>query len=110
MYRIEINRRTLRLMLYKDNILLKVYPVAVGKASTPTPAGHFKIIGKGLWGNQFGGHFMRLNIPNGIYGIHGTDLPASIGHSVSHGCVRMNSAAAAELYRIVPFGTPVNIY
>lgn len=97
-------------MLYKNNVLIKTYAVAVGKASTPTPSGHFKIISKGLWGKQFGGHFMRLNIPYGIYGIHGTDMPASIGHAVSHGCVRMNSLNAAELYKTVPLGTPVNIY
>ena len=77
---------------------------------TPTPLGHWIIIKKGLWGAQFGGHFMQLNVPWGIYGIHGTDMPSSIAHAVSHGCVRMYSNDAKELYSIIPVGTAVNIY
>lgn len=110
MYSIYIDTRRLRLYLYKNGVLFKSYPVAVGKKSTPTPKGHWKIINKGLWGAQFGGHFMQLNIPNGIYGIHGTDMPSSIAHAVSHGCVRMYSKDAKEVYDLITLGTPVNIY
>jgi len=59
---------------------------------------------------QFGGYFMQLNVPWGIYGIHGTDIPSSISHSVSHGCIRMYSSDAKELYNIILLGTNVNIY
>lgn len=110
MYRIDVYIRSRVLQLYKNGVLIKRYPVAVGKPSTPTPLGHWVIIKKGLWGEQFGGHFMRLNVPGGIYGIHGTDMPASISRAVSHGCVRMNNNDAKELYGTVPLGTPVNIY
>lgn len=110
MYRIEINTRRRILKLFKNNVLIKQYPVAVGKPSTPTPLGHWKIVMKGLWGEQFGGHFMRLNVPFGIYGIHGTDIPSSISKAISHGCVRMNSRDANELYDTVPIGTQVDIY
>lgn len=110
MYRIDINRKKLRLYLFKNGILIKQYPVAVGKKLTPTPAGHWVIIKKGLWGEQFGGHFIQLNVPWGIYGIHGTDMPSSIAHAVSHGCVRMHNNDAKDLYGIVPVGTAVNIY
>ena len=110
MYRIDIDTKRLILRLFKNNILIKQYPVAVGKPSTPTPLGHWEIIYKGLWGQQFGGHFMQLNIPHGVYGIHGTDIPSSISHYISHGCIRMYSKDAAELYNIVSIGTPVNIY
>ncbi len=110
MYRIDIDTKGLVLKLYRNGIFIKKYPVAVGKPSTPTPLGHWKVINKGLWGKQFGGHFMQLNIPYGIYGIHGTDAPWSITHSVSHGCIRMYSYDAKELYGIISKGTPVNIY
>ena len=110
MYRIDINRKDLRLYLFKDGILIKKYRVAVGKPSTPTPPGHWKITKKGLWGKQFGGHFMQINIPWGIYGIHGTDMPSSIAKAVSHGCVRMYSNDAKELYNLITIGTAVNIY
>lgn len=109
MYGIVIDRKKLLLKLFKNGILVKQYPVAVGKPSTPTPAGNWQIIYKGLWGKQFGGHFMQLNIPGGVYGIHGTDVPASISHYISHGCVRMYSNDAKELYNLISIGTPVNI-
>jgi hypothetical protein len=51
----------------------------------------------------------RLSIGNG-YAIHGTNDPASIGHAVSHGCVRLRNEDIATLYRMVPLGTPVYIY
>jgi len=54
-----------------------------------------------------GGH--RLLMGNG-YSIHGTNVPTSIGQSVSHGCVRLLNEDIAHLYEIVPVGTPVYIY
>jgi hypothetical protein len=51
----------------------------------------------------------RLNLGDG-YGIHGTDVPSSIGRSVSHGCVRLRNEDIETLFRIVPIGTPVYIY
>jgi lipoprotein-anchoring transpeptidase ErfK/SrfK len=44
------------------------------------------------------------------YAIHGTDNPASIGHSVSHGCVRLRNEDIDKLYSMVEVGTPVYIY
>ena len=51
----------------------------------------------------------RLILGNG-YAIHGTNVPSSIGQSVSHGCVRLLNEDIAYLYGIVPVGTPVYIY
>lgn len=51
----------------------------------------------------------RLNLGDG-YALHGTDDPTSIGHAVSHGCVRLRNEDIDFLYRIVPVGTPVFIY
>lgn len=110
MYRIEIDLKKRILRLFDDSLQVKTYRVSVGKPSTPTPEGHWTIIEKHLWGEQFGGHFMRLNVPWGIYGIHGTDKPWSIGQAASHGCVRMYSHDATELYQRVIIGTPVIIY
>ncbi|WP_234122466.1 L,D-transpeptidase [Clostridium hydrogenum] len=109
-YSISINVTDLTLTLLKNNEIYKTYTVAVGKPSTPTPLGNFIIIKKGLWGEQFGGHFMQINTSTGIYGIHGTDKPWSIGKSLSHGCVRMYNSDAKEVYDMVPLGTQVHIY
>ncbi len=51
----------------------------------------------------------RLYLGNG-YGIHGTDVPTSIGRSASHGCVRLRNEDAELLFRLVPLGTAVFIY
>lgn len=51
----------------------------------------------------------RLNLGDG-YALHGTDEPWSIGHSVSHGCVRLRNEDIETLYTMVPVGTPVYIY
>lgn len=110
MYRIEINTKERKLKLFDNNTLVKQYPVAVGKSTTLTPLGHWTITMKGLWGEQFGGHFMQLSVPWGTYGIHGTDKPWSIGQAVSHGCVRMYNKDAEDLYNTITVGTPVYIY
>lgn len=41
------------------------------------------------------------------YAIHGTNRPDSIGHFVSHGCIRMYNRDIVELFRMVQVGTPV---
>jgi lipoprotein-anchoring transpeptidase ErfK/SrfK len=51
----------------------------------------------------------RLNLGDG-YALHGTNQPASIGTSVSHGCVRLRNEDIETLYQMVPVGTPVYIY
>ena len=51
----------------------------------------------------------RLNLGDG-YALHGTNVPTSIGHSVSHGCVRLRNEDIETLYRMIPVGTAVYIY
>ncbi|HKO16127.1 MAG TPA: L,D-transpeptidase [Gemmatimonadaceae bacterium] len=51
----------------------------------------------------------RLNLGDG-YALHGTDDPSSIGHSVSHGCVRLRNEDIETLFNMVPLGTAVYIY
>jgi lipoprotein-anchoring transpeptidase ErfK/SrfK len=51
----------------------------------------------------------RLNLGDG-YALHGTDAPTSIGHAVSHGCVRLRNEDIDYLYSMVATGTPVYIY
>jgi len=86
------------------------YPVAVGKPSTPSPIGNWVIVQKSVdWGGPFGVRWMRLSVPWGGYGIHGTNNPASIGRAVSHGCIRMYNKDVIKIYDQTPIGTPVNI-
>lgn len=109
-YNIKINIASYTLALYKSGALYKTYPVSVGKPKTPTPKGNWIITKKGLWGDQFGGHFMQLSVPTGIYGIHGTNKPWTIGQALSDGCIRMHNNDAKDVYDLIPLGTPVTIY
>ena len=84
--------------------------VAVGKSKTPSPLGEWKIVQKSLnWGNGFGTRWLGLNVPWGIYGIHGTNKPGSIGSYASHGCIRMFNHQVEELYQLAAVGTRVRI-
>jgi hypothetical protein len=105
---IDINAKTLYL-LQDNKIVLKKYPVATGKADTPTPIGTFKIVGKAKWGGGFGSRWMGLDVPWGKYGIHGTNKPNSIGSNASGGCIRMNNKHVEELYSYVKHNTVVII-
>ncbi len=109
-YSIEIDLENKILTLKQFTEIIETYPVAVGKPSTPTPVGNWKIIQKTLNpGGPFGTRWMRISIRWGGYGIHGTDAPESIGTDASNGCIRMFNEDVEELYDIVPLGTPVKI-
>jgi len=100
-----------RLIVWKQGKKVKKYLVAVGNPSTPTPVGEYKIVYKGKdWGPSFGPRWLGLNVPWGIYGIHGTNKPHSIGQHLSHGCIRMNNRDVVELFEMIPLGTKVTIY
>lgn len=87
---------------------LSHYPCATGKPDTPTPLGNWVIVDKILNpGGPFGTRWMRISVPFGGYGIHGTDNPSSIGQNASHGCIRLQTADVEALYDTVPLGTPV---
>ncbi len=107
---IVIDVATRMLVLYEDDQEVCRYPVAVGKSKTPTPIGEWKVIHKAVgWGNGFGSRWMGLNVPWGIFGIHGTNKPGSIGSYASHGCIRMLNQDVEKLYPLVPWGCRVKI-
>lgn len=109
-YNITVNVAARRLTLFKDGKVFKTYPISVGKPSTPTPRGNFKIVNKAYNpGGPFGARWLGLNAPYGDYGIHGTNNPSSIGKAVSNGCIRTYNKNIIELYNLVPIGTPVKI-
>ena len=110
-----------QLALIVDGEVTKVYPVAVGKDSTPSPEGEFTIItrtedptyyheGKVIppgKSNPLGTRWMGLSLKG--YGIHGTNAPKSIGKAASHGCIRMAKKDLEELFTLVKVGDAVTI-
>ena len=107
-YRIIISKGNKTLQLFRNNTLIKTYPIAVGNKLTQTPVGTFVVVNRqpnpgGPYGT------MWLSLSKAGYGIHGTNNPASIGHAVSHGCVRMHNQDVLELASQIPNGTSVTI-
>ena len=110
-----------KLALVEDGQVKKVYTVAVGKPTTPSPTGTFsitrrvknpvyqhegKIVQPGP-GNPVGTRWMGLNVKG--YGIHGTNEPKSIGKAASHGCIRMAKKDLEEMYEMVHVGDTVEL-
>ena len=125
---IVIRRSSNRLLLYDGMKYRRFFAVATGQRQYPTPLGRFSIVtmwrnpwwyppaspwAKGLKpvppgpNNPLGTRWMGLSAPG--VGIHGTDEPASIGYSLSHGCIRMLVPQAEWLFDHVDVGTPVFI-
>lgn len=109
-YGIFINLDVHTMYIYKGEELVKTYPISGGSSRTPSPLGKWKIISKDTWGEGFGGAWLGFNVPWGMYGIHGTREPWAVGKSnTSKGCIRMLNKDVRELYKMIPYGTPVTI-
>lgn len=106
---LEIDLVRRQLSHYQGSYLAATYPVAIGKASTPSPVGEWSIINKKIlnYDSVFGTRWMGLSNPG--YGIHGTNNPSSIGKAVSNGCIRMYNHHVEELFNKVSLGTKVII-
>ena len=125
---IVIRRGSNRLFLYRYDRLRRQFRVATGQSTYPTPLGRFNIqvMWRNPWwyppnsrwargqkpvppgpNNPLGTRWMGLTAPG--VGIHGTPNPASIGYSVSHGCIRMYISDAEWLFNTVNVGTTVFI-
>lgn len=66
-----------------------------------------RVIAGGSPSNPMGEAVLGLN--RGNYAIHGTNSPGSVGHFVSHGCIRMYNRDILDLYRRVGIGTRVYV-
>ncbi|AZK46324.1 L,D-transpeptidase [Paenibacillus lentus] len=107
-YRIIVDLSDRQLYLLDGDTVVRAFPVGIGKMLTQTPTGEYAIINKQPNpGGPFGAFWMGLSKPH--YGIHGTNNPSSIGHAVSHGCIRMYNQDVLTLSSLVPVGTRVTI-
>jgi lipoprotein-anchoring transpeptidase ErfK/SrfK len=114
-----------------DGSLVFYAPVTTGSDHDPLPAGDWKVTAVSwhpvfhynpnlFWdakpnqtratikagpNNPVGVVWIDLNLEH--YGIHGTPEPSRIGHTESHGCVRLTNWDAARLASLVKPGTPV---
>jgi L,D-transpeptidase ErfK/SrfK len=110
-----------QLAVLEDGNVLAQFPIAVGAAESPSPAGEFAIVqrltnptyyhsgvvippGKN---NPTGTRWVGLSEKG--YGIHGTNAPKSIGHAASHGCIRLRNRDMEQLFTMLRVGDVVRI-
>ena len=119
-----LSERTL--YLYDQETLLSTFPVAVGREGWETPVGQFAIFQMQqdpTWEHPFTGKLVPPGDNNPLgrrwlgfwsdgtnsIGFHGTPDESSIGHAISHGCVRLRNQDVIALYDQVDLGTPVHV-
>ena len=120
--RIVVSIPDRKLAILESGKAIRIYPTAVGAPASPSPAGKYtivtrlteptwygkgKIVGPGK-NNPLGTRWLGLSVQG--YGIHGTNVPASIGHNASHGCIRMRNRDVEELFDMVSVGDAVELY
>ena len=110
-----------RLLVYRSGKRIFSAYIAVGAAETPTPTGEFFVNERFLLRSHDGpfgvaalgisAHSTVLHnwVQGGPIALHGTNDPSSIGHAVSHGCIRLNNTEMRRLLTLAPAGTPVVI-
>lgn len=103
---VELNSLTLTILV--DRKPFRSFPVAIGKLETPSPVGSWKVVSKGYWAKGKT-KWLGLSVPYGIYGIHGTNQPWSIGRRASNGCIRMFNHHIETIYQWINLGAPVYI-
>jgi lipoprotein-anchoring transpeptidase ErfK/SrfK len=115
-----------------DGSVVFFAPVTTGSEHDPLPPGDFKVTGVSwhpvfhynpdlFWdakasdtkatikagpNNPVGVVWIALSLEH--YGMHGTPEPANVGHTESHGCVRLTNWDAARVAALVKPGTPVH--
>ncbi len=110
-----------KLAVIDDGDVLATFRIAVGADASPSPTGDFEIVsrlsnptyyhpGKVIPGgknNPLGTRWLGLSLKG--YGIHGTNMPHSIGRAASHGCIRLRNRDAERLFELVQVGDIVQI-
>jgi lipoprotein-anchoring transpeptidase ErfK/SrfK len=120
--RIVVSIQDRKLALLQGDQVIKTWDTAVGADSTPSPSGVYsiaillsrptyyhsgKVVPPGP-SNPLGTRWLGLSIKG--FGIHGTNVPGSIGRKASHGCIRMRNRDVEELFTLVKIGDVVEIY
>jgi lipoprotein-anchoring transpeptidase ErfK/SrfK len=97
-----------RLYYHEHGHIVRVFNCVLGKPSTPTPLGRFRIYAKDpAMSGAYGPRRMRYL---GLFAIHGTNEPwllSRFPRGYSHGCTRLANANILWLYARCPVGTQV---
>ncbi len=117
---VDLNNFKVNIFKGKKNnwVILKSYLCTIGKDSTPTPKGIYKIGEKGLYFGvnkgykcwyytSFKGNYLFHSI---IYNLDGTIRDGRLGMKLSDGCIRLLKENAKYIFDTIPKNTKVLIY
>jgi hypothetical protein len=102
---IDVDKSAQRMTVTLDGERLYVWPVATGAIDYDTPDGAFRPFRMEI--DHHSDEWDNAPMPYAIFftetgnAIHGTYELRSLGHAVSHGCVRLSLKNAAILWRLV---------
>lgn len=129
--RVVVSKSASTALVYDGDRLIFAAPVTSGSEHDPLPLGDWKVTGIArnpsffynpdlFWDANPRDQKAKLapgpNNPVGVvwidlskehYGLHGTPEPSKVGHTASHGCVRLTNWDASTLAGLVKPGTPV---
>lgn len=120
-YLIWVELKNFRVNIFQGStnkwVMLNSYLCTIGKNSTPTPKGTFKIGIKGLYFGvnkgykcwyytQFKGNYLFHSI---IYNLDGSVRDGRLGMKLSDGCIRLAKINAKWIYDNIPRDTKVVI-
>jgi lipoprotein-anchoring transpeptidase ErfK/SrfK len=110
------------LLVYHGGREVRHFLIATGKPSAPTPTGLYAVTDRLTTGDPEGPYgccilALSAKAPHAIsdwdggnrIAIHSTPETSSIGHPVSHGCMRLSLPAGRWLIDHIPLATPVRI-
>jgi lipoprotein-anchoring transpeptidase ErfK/SrfK len=111
-----------KLAVLENDRVLRTFEVAVGAPQSPSPTGSFKVvnhIANPTWyykgkvvgpgpGNPVGTRWIGLSAAG--YGLHGTNVPSSIGKNASHGCIRLRNSDVEQLFEMLAVGDEVELH
>ena len=119
--RIVVSLPDRKLAVIEDDKVIHIFSTAVGAPDSPSPTGSFTIVNSledPTWyykgkevapgpANPLGTRWLGLSAKG--YGIHGTNVPSSIGKNASHGCIRMRNRDVEQLFKMVAVGDQVDL-
>jgi len=125
--KIEINLKEQKMYLWQDGKIINQFLVSSGRKGRETKTGNFSVIEKlpMAFGCSEGQcwkmpYWMKIYPANGIHELpfitnnggrtYFREGQSSLGHPVSHGCIRLGIGNAEKVYNWTATGTPVIIH
>lgn len=121
-YEIKVSLAQRHVFVFFRGHQIKSYLIAIGMPSAPTPTGDYAVTDRLNTGDPSGPYGCCILATSALaphaiqdwsggnrIAIHSTPETSSIGHNVSHGCMRLTLPEGQWLITHVPLGTPVII-